>query len=141
MWTETGPVSIEQVRVGDRVLSQNAVTGELGYRFVLQTTVRPPSKTTRLGVRGEEIVATLGHPIWVNGIGWLMAKECREGDRLHSVHGAVPIDYIKEGPEGPAYNLVVDGWNTYFVGSNRVLVHDNQPRRMTQSVLPGYVLD
>jgi hypothetical protein len=141
VWTDTGAVPIEAVRIGDRVLSQSQETGELTYKLVLDTTVRPPSPTLRLGVGDEEIVATLGHPIWVAGKGWRMTKELEAGDLLHGVHGSVPIDYIQPGPEAEAYNLVVADFDTYFIGKQRVLVHDNRARSVTEVVLPGFVVE
>ena len=60
--TNTGLLSIEKVRRGDYVLSQDPDTGELAYRPVLATTVRPPSPTLRIGVGQEEIAATARTP-------------------------------------------------------------------------------
>lgn len=139
VWTDTGAVSIENVRAGDRVLSQSQETGELSYKLVLDTTIRPPSPSLRLGIGSEEIVTTLGHPMWVVGKGWRMAKELEPADFLHGVHGCVPIDYIQPGPEAEAYNLVVADFHNYFVGKQRVLVHDNQMRKATDATLPGFV--
>jgi hypothetical protein len=138
VWTDTGTVPIERIRIGDRVLSQDQETGELTYKLVIDTTVRPPSPTLRLGLGEEEIATTFGHPLWAAGIGWLMAKELKVGDLLHGVHGSVPIDYIEPGPESEAFNLVVADFNTYFVGGHRILVHDNRARLVTEASLPGY---
>ncbi|MDA1055241.1 MAG: polymorphic toxin-type HINT domain-containing protein [Planctomycetota bacterium] len=138
VWTETGGVPIEQVRAGDRVLSQDQDTGELAYKLVLERTLRPPTSVLRIGLDDEELAITPGHPMWVVGKGWRMAKEVTIEDRLHGMHGAVEIDYIKPGPEDEAYNLVVADFNTYFVGKQRVLVHDNLFRSNTDTVIPGY---
>jgi len=137
VWTDTGELPIEDVRVGDRVLSQDQATGELAYKLVMHTTLRTASPTLRLRLGDEELVATLGHPFWVTGQGWRMAKEIKSGDLLHGVHGSVPIDSIEPGPEAEAYNLVVADFNTYCVGKHRTLVHDNQARLASEAVLPG----
>ena len=43
--TITGQVAIEySVQIGDRVLAQDADTGELAYKPVLGTTLRPPTE-------------------------------------------------------------------------------------------------
>ena len=34
----------EEIRIGDRVLAQDVETGELAYKPVLQTTIRPPNR-------------------------------------------------------------------------------------------------
>jgi hypothetical protein len=88
-------------------------------------------------VEDEQIVATLGHPFWVSGEGWRMAKELRCGEPLHGLHGSWPIRQIDELAEAEAYNLVVDEFHTYFVGRNGLLVHDNNFRQPTTAVLPG----
>jgi intein/homing endonuclease len=92
-------MSIEKVRLGDRVLSQNQDTGELTYKLVIDTTIRPSSPTSRIGLDGQEIAATLGHPIWVVGKEWRMAKEIEAGDYLHGLRGGVPVRYIEKGPD------------------------------------------
>ena len=43
--TISGPVAIEKLQIGDRVLSQNAQTGELAFKAVLGATIRPPVET------------------------------------------------------------------------------------------------
>jgi hypothetical protein len=141
VWTNTGMMSIEKIRPGDYVLSQNVETGEVAYRLVLETMTRPPSPTLRIGVGDEEIAATLGHPLWVVGKGWQMAKELVEGQHLHGLRGGVPIDYIEQGPEFEACNLVVADQHTYFVGKHRVLAHDNRARVATKAILPGFCVD
>ncbi len=137
VWTETGPVRIERIRVGDRVLSQNPDTGELAYKLVLQTTVRPDAATVRIGIAGEEICATNGHPLWVAGEGWKMAKNLKPGLRLHTVNGSREITHIEEGPRYEAHNLLVADFQSFFVGNAKVLVHDNSIRQPTAAIVPG----
>ncbi len=137
IWTQTGLTPVEQIQAGDLVLSQDPDTGELAYKAVLQTTLRPPSPQRRIGLEDEEIAATLGHPFWVSGDGWRMAKELTSGRLLHALHGSWPIRQVDELPEAEAYNLVVDDFHTYFVGRLGLLVHDNNFRQPTTAVLPG----
>ena len=139
--TEAGLVPIESLQPGDRVLAQDQDTGELTYKLVLRTTLRPPAKMVRITAGSESITTTLGHPFWVSGHGWKMAKEFKAGDRLHSHGGAIEVTNIEplEKPE-PAHNLVVADFNTYFVGNQGLLVHDNEFRQPTRAVVPGLVL-
>ena len=139
IWTETGPKPIEQVKVGERVLSQDSESGELAYRFVTNTTLRPPSKTLRVKIGNDEIWSTLGHLFWVSGKGWKMAKHLEAGDLVHSVDGAYPVTAVEKGPTAEVHNLVVDQFNTYFVGERPLLVHDNMPHRLTPTIVPGLV--
>lgn len=137
VWTKTGPQVIEKLEIGDLVLAQNADTGELAYKPVIGRTVRTPSPILKLSVENESIETTLGHPIWVAGAGWRMAKELGDGAILHSVNGPVRVESIEPLEEAEAYNLVVADFNTYFVGKCGILVHDNTPRRPTTAVVPG----
>jgi hypothetical protein len=137
--SQTGSVPIESIQPGDRVLSQDQNTGELAYRVVLNTTIRPPGKMIRVTAGSEELVTTLGHPFWVNGHGWKMAKELAAGDLLHSLGGSVKIEKVEPIGEEKAYNLVVDDFNTYFVGHAGLLVHDNEFRKPTRAIVPGLI--
>ena len=139
VWTDTGEVPIEKIRRGDRVLSQNTETGEISYRIVLGTTLRPPSETLVVRVADDQIVATRGHPFWVVGRGWRMAKELKVGDRLHSVGGGIEVNEIEPGEIVLAHNLVVEGSGNYFVGKQRLLVHDNTIRESNDMPLPGWL--
>lgn len=123
--------------LGDLVLAQDVNTGELKYEPVIGRTVRPPSQILKISMGGEEILATKGHPFWVTGIGWRMAKELADGAMLHGVNKSAKIRSIEPSGEAEAYNLVVADFNTYFVGEHGLLVHDNTPRRPTQALVPG----
>jgi hypothetical protein len=137
VWTETGTVPIERLRVGDRVLAQDPESGELAFKLVLQTTVRPDAATVRVGVGDEEIYATRGHPFWVAGKGWRMANQLQPGWRLHTPAGAREITHVAEGPEFQAYNLLVADFRSFFVGESKILVHDNTVRQPTAAIVPG----
>jgi len=143
IWTVTGPLPVEEIKPGDRVLSQDPESGELAYKPVLETTLRSPSPMVKIHLGSDLIETTRGHMFFVSGKGWRMAKELATGDLLRGVGGAVSIDrleqlpapgpwyeYVAESPDagpgyGSAYNLVVDDFHTFFVGDGRLLVRDN----------------
>jgi len=135
--TQAGLDPIERIQAGDLVLAQHPETGELAYKAVIQTTLRRPSPLIRIRVEDEEFTATRGHPFWVAGEGWRMAKQLTTADSLHGLAGSWPINQVEELAEDEAYNLVVENFHTYFVGHLGLLVHDNAPRRPTTAVLPG----
>ncbi len=139
--TQSGLVAIETIQPGDRVLSQDQDSGELTYKIVLRTTLRPPAEMIKIKAGREEIVTTLGHPFWVSGHGWRMAKQLKEGDFLHSVGGAIRIHAVQPMPKQQAHNLVVADFNTYFVGQRGLLVHDNEYRRPTRAIVPGLTVE
>lgn len=137
VWTKTGRRPIESLRIGDQVLSQDVATGELGYKPVIGTTIRPPSELLNLKTGDEQLVTTQGHPFWVAGAGWKMAKELGEGAVLHGVKSPVRIERVESAANAETFNLVVADFSTYFVGESGVLVHDNSPRRPTLATVPG----
>jgi hypothetical protein len=136
VWTQTGPQAIETIVAGDMVLSQNPDTGELAFRPVQETTVRPPGRMARVNLGDETIATTLGHRFWVLGKGWEMAKHLDE-TWLHSLEGPKGVSVIEPMAPEAAYNLVVDDFHTYFVGDSRLLVHDNTCPRPTTAIAPG----
>lgn len=135
--TQTGSTAIEALKPGDRVLAQNPETGELAYQAVRGVTLRPAVPLVEIEAGGETIRATRGHPFWVNGQGWLMAKHLQAGQYLHTPDGPLKIERIGEQPAQEAYNLVVSDFATYFVGKQKILVHDNQPLQGTGVLVPG----
>ena len=140
VWTIDGFVQIEKIRRGDWVLAQDAETGELAYKPVVDTTVRSPSSLMQIQTGETLIRCTLGHPMWVSGVGWKMAKELRSGEWLHTVHGPLLIDAIAtENEQSVGYNLVVADFATYFVGKAMVLAHDNNLRQPTDAIVPGLI--
>jgi hypothetical protein len=135
--TLDGQRAIETIKPGDRVLSQDVETGRLDYPLVYDVTRRPPAAMIRVGLGPETIAATRGHLFWVNGRAWVMAKQLEVGMVLHGLRGAVTVDSVEPASGRPAYNLVVGGTNTYFVGDQRVLVHDNMPAIEATTIVPG----
>ncbi|NLE57452.1 MAG: hypothetical protein GX616_03770 [Planctomycetes bacterium] len=139
VWTSTGAVEIGKIKPGDLVLSQEPYTGELSYQPVLQVTRRKPSPMIEIGLGSESIRATRGHPFWVCGEGWKMAKQLAVGMWLHGIDGPVLIDRIDQLPAADSvdaqpdatlrdvwsYNLVLEECHNYFVGQQKILVHDN----------------
>ena len=93
----------------------------------------------RVKIGSEAITTTLGHPFWVSGLGWQMAKEVSESASLHSVNGTARVSAVESANDAEAFNLVVADFNTYFVGEAGVLVHDNTFRRPTLAIIPGLI--
>ncbi len=137
VWTIEGPKPIERLRGGELVLSQHPETAELAYKAVIRTTVGPTLELMRVVVGNETIDCTGGHLFWVAGGGWVRARQLATGDALHGVAGAARVGAVETGPTDKAYNLVVADFNTYFVGREKVLVHDVTAHQPTTTVVPG----
>ena len=137
VWTETGLAPIDEIEVGDRVLSKNIETGALAYLPVLQATVRPPRDLCALELGGETIFCTGGHRFWASGEGWVKARDLKPQTLLHTVTGSTHIESQKTDRNEETYNLVVPDFHTYFVGQSGLLAQDLLIPRPTNKVVPG----
>lgn len=137
VWTNSGAKAIQEVRVGDLVLSQDIETGELGYNVVVTTTVQPPKPLMKLTVSGETLQVTSGHRFWHGGQGWRRTKDFKAGDLLHTARGTSAVESVEPGETAPSYNLVVAGTHVYFVGQQALLSHDVTLPRSTNRKSPG----
>jgi hypothetical protein len=140
VWTETGPVNIKDVSVGDRVLARDVETGCLALKPVLRKTIRAKENTGELVsivADGKTISASGGHVFWVAGDGWLMARDLKAGMRLHTLKGTANIDTLGTSETQETYNLIVADFHTFFAGDQMSLTHDNTIRQPTNMVVPG----
>ncbi len=139
VWIDAGPVPIEQVQVGDLVLAQHPTTGELAYKPVLKTTVRPPTQMLKIVVGDEALQCSGGHPFWITGKGWLFARDLEEGMRLHTVEGTAEVRSVHPTGTEELHNLIVADFHTYFVTDAKILTHDNTIREPTDALVPGLI--
>jgi hypothetical protein len=137
VWTKAGSAPIESIEVGEMVLAQDPLTGELAYRPVLETSVSEPVPVVALRLPKETIVSTLGHRFWVDGHGWQMAKSLKPQVRLQALGGGVTASTAAVEELTVCHNLVVDGFHTFFVGESRLLVHDKNCPAPNPGNLPG----
>lgn len=137
VWTTDGPRPVEQIQVGDMVLSQDPDSGELCYKPVLRATERSAIELLTVQVGDQSFDCTGGHLFWSVGEGWSKARELTPDTALHSVRGIVRVEAVQPGPTKPTFNLVVADFNTYFVGQQKILVHDVTPPEATTTVVPG----
>ncbi len=142
VWTTDGPRPVEKIQVGDMVLSQDPESGELCYKPVLRATEASAAELVTVQVGEESFDCTGGHLFWSVGEGWSKARELAPDTALHAVRGTarvepVRVEAVQPGPTKPTFNLVVADFNTYFVGRQKILVHDVTPQEPTTTVLPG----
>ena len=126
--TEDGFKPIEEIQVGDKVLSENELTGEVAVKTVTETYVNETDELVHIGVNCETISATPSHPFYVYKFGWTLAGSLRAGDVLVLSNGElVTVEWIDhEILESPinVYNFEVEDFHTYFVGQSSILVHN-----------------
>lgn len=140
IWTDFGPIAVDKMHVGDRVLAQDTLSGELAYKPVIRTTVRPRGALVHIALDKDKITATGGHPFWVSGRGWVNARWLEPGMTIHTVTGAARVVKIEIDEDGnqPVYNLVVEDFHNYFAGNTHMLLHDITPREPTEVPVPGW---
>lgn len=137
VWTEQGLTPIEQLIEGDLVLSRSEETGELAYQPVLATHITHPDSiwtVTWASDDGQEDAATgtATHPFWaVNHKEWVPLGDLKPGDTLLLADARTARVLEIAGPRGPppsngytTYNIEVANFQTYFVGTSGVWVHN-----------------
>ena len=126
--SEKGFKNIEDIKVGDRVWSEDTKTGKKALKRVKKIFVREKDSIIRLTINGETIETTQEHPFWIKDQGWIPAGCLREGDIVKLQNGQyVPIEEYKvillEEPI-LVYNFHVEDYECYYVSTQKVLVHN-----------------
>lgn len=128
VFTACGLIAIENIRVGDKVFSQNTETGEQAVKTVVETYVRQVTELVHLRIDGEDITTTHDHPFYVVNYGFKDAGKLSRQDKLFGNDGRVcPIDdisFLSEETPRTVYNFQVEDHHTYFVGYAGILVHN-----------------
>jgi hypothetical protein len=123
--TRSGPRVIEELRIGDQVLAQDAASGALDFEPIVAVLHNPPAAVLRVRLdNGEWVVATDIHRFWRVGQGWTMTRELKPGDRLRALGGTLQVAAVERELKQLVYNLEVAHKASFFVGRQGVLVHD-----------------
>lgn len=125
--TETGFRRIDEIRAGDRVWSYNVETGERALKEVKEVFVRENDELLHIETSRGVVDATTNHPFYVVGKGWVAAGDLAVGDSIQAISGdagvVTGLRLEKLDQPIPVYNLEVEDFHSYFVGSG-VLVHN-----------------
>jgi hypothetical protein len=101
---------------------------------VLGTTEHVTTRLVTLRTRESTLVTTPDHPFAKIGTGWTHAGELRVGDRIETLPAptGTPVLAIEvqQVPATLVYNLTVARTHAYFVGSDALLVHNVDCKRM-----------
>jgi len=136
--TPHGKAAIDKLHVGDTVLSEDPKTGTVESEPVRHVIKDPVSPLIAVDLSdGGAITVTADHPFWIDagahlsGPGWLPAGQLRAGDKLRTADGrdAVVTGLRQHVGKAVVYTLTVARDHTYFVGADRVLVHNCFPVR------------
>ena len=138
VWTLSGKESIETIRPGDYVLSQNAATGELAFKVVLLVNSLPTIAVSQYSFPKGTLHSTPGHVVWASGAGWQRTGKVQFDTSLHGVYSEMQLIEVGEEFHIDCYDLVVADNHTYFAGDVGILVHDATPVKPTYEALPGF---
>ncbi|MCG6146457.1 polymorphic toxin-type HINT domain-containing protein [Leptospira bandrabouensis] len=137
--TKEGLKNIEDIQVGDLVLSKSDETGEVSYRKVVNTFIRQTDAIYTVSFAdGTVLETTWNHPFRVKKQGhalekfsienttWVQAKDLHPGDVALGADGKelAITDITIDEREETVYNFEVEGYHTYFVGEIGVWVHN-----------------
>ncbi len=123
--TLSGPRPIEELSAGDLVLSRDTATGTLRFAPVVVVYHNPPNATKRIETESGSIVATAIHRFWKAGSGWVMTRELKPGDRVRTIAGSLVVRSVQTDSVQNVFNLQVADSDSFFVGTEGVLAHDN----------------
>ena len=85
-----------------------------------------------LTIDGEEITTTPEHPFYVEGKGWVDAKDLQVGDEVRNADESMgEVEQITtEQTTAEMYNLTVADAHTFYVGDGQWLVHNACPVKL-----------
>jgi hypothetical protein len=125
VWAENGMVAIETLNVGDRVHARSDESFADEPQRISHLLRRDVTHYYELDTSYEVIRTTEEHPFWLQGKGWTPASQLKAGDVLARADGDIQIHKMRL-VQGPAsvYNFTVEKTHTYFVGKNKLWVHN-----------------
>jgi RHS repeat-associated protein len=133
--TEDGLKPIEWVRVGDRVLARDEVTGDTALRpvaalidgaerLIWEVTVQTADASGR--TLTETFGTTDEHPWRLADGRWAETADLRAGLRIvtQDADQAVIVSVVRTDRREQTYNLEVEGFHSYFIGEAELWVHN-----------------
>lgn len=144
MDTESGLRAIEAIKPGDKVWARDEETGETALKEVtnlLQRHERVIWKVSLVGPEAEVAAfeTTDDHPWWIAGHGWKRTEELVVGMAVvtRNGRGMVLMSVVETGGIDATYNLTVADFETYFVGEQKILVHNGPTGSCTNTHASG----
>lgn len=134
--TEDGLRPIEEIEIGDLVVARDPDTGE--------TSLKPVIELIRLNNRdiweiefavADGVIQTFqttdDHPWWNEELGWLRTDQLEPATMIETFDEdrAQVISINPTGQISPTFNLEVDDFHTYFVGTEQLWVHNGPCNR------------
>lgn len=132
VWTSLGLLPIEDVWIGDKVITLNESSGEVEIQPVIDVIVTKKTSLLRVAVihesgRHEVIDTTDEHPFYEESrvCGWTRADSLSPGDVVRTMGGAAIVDALSYGNQRTrVYDLTVMNARAYLVGYGGTFVHN-----------------
>lgn len=124
--TKDGVKPIEEIKVGDLVLSKETSSGLQSYKPVEKLYSGYSDEIFSLSIGNKTIETTGNHPFWVDGKGWIPADELQPGDQLETGNGdLITVEGITVSYEPrKVFNFTVSDFHTYYVSDLGILTHN-----------------
>ena len=125
--TKQGLKAIEEIQVGDQVLSYNDNLEIFEYKDVIEVYNNEATELCHIHTENEEIVCTPNHSI-LTSEGWKLASELTVNDLIRTSKGFIEVlsvDIVELKEQINVYNLNVLGYHTYVVGNGLLVVHNS----------------
>ena len=124
--TNKGLVPIENISIGDYVLSFDEKTSKQVYQKVIHL-IQNEAEYELINIEiqgGEFFLSTPNHSFFIDGI-WKNASELSINQAVSLFRGYLPIVNISSGRQYTSvYNFTVSDTHTYYIGNAGVLVHN-----------------
>jgi RHS repeat-associated protein len=126
--SENGLISIDIVKVGDKVWAYDTLSKEKSLKIVYSTVVRESRHLQKLIIEGDTLFTTEEHPFYLNN-NWVFAKDLKINDSLLTINGNKVCILSNQRIDTlvKVYNFAVTDFANYYVGNLSVLAHNNDP--------------
>jgi len=136
--TKSGLKRIDQIQEGEYVLAKDVNNNIIDYREVKRVYIKSTYEFIHLKLEDEEIKTTASHLFFTDSGWWKAARNLKSGDQIVNSKGELKtlLSTSLEELDQPEsiYNLNVDEFHTYFVGSQGLLVHNNCSEELTSAI-------
>lgn len=125
-----GIINIENIKIGDWVLSYNQKSHTNEYSQVLDTmTFKVQENMYKIHINNTTLQVTGVHKFLITRHGkeqWISAKQLQVGDKVRFANGKHHIidDITIEYKTVQVYNFEVSGNHNYYVGKDQILAHN-----------------
>lgn len=129
--TQNGLKNIEDIKVGDKVYSRNENTSDIELKEVLEVYRNSVEyNICKVSTQNDILECTEEHKFYEKTKGWIEAYKLKNEDILINNNGEevkitkVEIEKSKYKQMNKVYNIKVKDNHNYFVGKDKILVHN-----------------